>query len=86
MGDVSDDLKEGAREFAGEQLNKAKKVGERVYDAAQQEAKRQGLSGEAVANEAACQIQDTSIAPSSEADTFSDQTGESKLEPVHERH
>jgi hypothetical protein len=71
MGDASDELKEQTTEFAGEQLQKAKKVGERAYDAAQQEAERQGLSGEAVADEAASRIEDTSIAPSSEADTSS---------------
>jgi hypothetical protein len=86
MGDVSDELKEQTKEFAGEQFQKAKKVGERAYDAAEQEAERQGLSGEAVASEAASRIKDTSIAPSSEADTCGDQTGEDKLEPVHERH
>jgi hypothetical protein len=85
MGDVSDELKEQTREFAGEQLQKAKKVGERACDAAEQEAQRQGLSGEAVASEAASRIRETSIAPSSEAGT-SDKSGETKLEPVHERH
>jgi hypothetical protein len=87
MGDVSDELKEQTKEFAGEQLQKAKKVGERAYDAAEREAERQGLSGEAVANEATSRIKDTSsIAPSSEVDTCNDQTGEKKSEPVHERH
>jgi hypothetical protein len=60
-------------------------VGERAYDAAQEEAERQGLSGEAVANEAASRIEDTSIAPSSEADTSSGEIGERKLEPARER-
>ena len=79
MGDVSDDLKEQTREFAGEQLEKAKKVGERAYDAAQQEAEQQGLSGKAVANEAASRIEDGSIVPSSEADAGGgEQTGEKK--------
>jgi hypothetical protein len=86
MGDISDELKEQTREFAGEQLQKAKKVGERAYDAAEQEVERQGLSGEVVASEAVSRIKDTSIAPSSEADASSDQSGENKLEPVHERH
>ena len=87
MGDVSDDLKEQTREFAGEQLEKAKKVGERAYDAAQQEAEQQALSGKAVANEAASRIEDGSIVPSSEADAGGgEQTGEKKPEPVHERH
>ena len=86
MGDVSDEVKEQTKEFAGEQFQKAKKVGERAYDAAEQEAERQGVSGKAVASEAASRIKDTSIAPSSEADSCSDQTGESKLDPVHERH
>ena len=86
MGDVSDELKEQTKEFAGEQLEKAKKVGERAYDTAQREAERQGLSGEALANEAASRMQDTSIAPSSEADACSGETGENKPEPVHERH
>jgi hypothetical protein len=86
MGDVSDEVKEQTKEFAGEQLEKAKKVGERAYDAAQEEAERQGLSGEAVANEAASRINDTSIAPSSKADACNDETGENKPEPVHERH
>jgi hypothetical protein len=87
MGDVSDALKEQTKEFAGEQLQKAKKVGERAYDAAEREAERQGLSGEAVANEATSRIKDTSsIAPSSEVDSCNDQTGEKKSEPVHERH
>jgi hypothetical protein len=85
MGDVSDELKEQTRQFAGEQLEKAKKVGERAYDTAQREAEHQGLSGEAVVDEAASRIK-TTIAPSSGADTCSDQTGEDKLEPVHERH
>jgi len=79
MGDVSDDLKEQTREFAGEQLEKAKKVGQRAYDAAQQEAEQQGLSGKAVANEAASRIEDGSIVPSSEADAGGgEQTGEKK--------
>jgi uncharacterized phage infection (PIP) family protein YhgE len=86
MGDVSDELKEQTKEFAGEQLQKAKKVGEHAYDAAQEEAERQGPSGEALANEAASRLQDTSIAPSSEADACSGETGENKPEPVHERH
>jgi Protein of unknown function (DUF3618) len=86
MGNVSDELKEQTRGFAVEQLEKAKNVGGRAYDAAQQETERQGLSGEAVASEAASRIKDTSIAPSSEADACSDQTGENKVEPVHERH
>jgi hypothetical protein len=68
------------------QFEKAKKVGEHAYDAAQQEAERQGLSGEAVASETASKIKDTSIAPSNEGDTCGDQTGENKLEPIHERH
>ena len=73
MGDVSEELKGQTREFAGEQMEKAKKVGERAYDAAQQEAERQGLSGEAVANEAASKMEHTSSAPSSQADTCSDE-------------
>jgi hypothetical protein len=44
MGDASDELKEQTKEFAGEQLQKAKNVGERAYDSAQEEAERQGLS------------------------------------------
>jgi hypothetical protein len=47
MGGVSDELKEQGRGFAGEQFEKAKKVGERAFDAAQEEADRQGLAGEA---------------------------------------
>jgi Protein of unknown function (DUF3618) len=86
MGGVSDELKEQTKEFAGEQLEKAKKVGERAYDAAQQEAERQNLSGEAVGNEAASRINETSIAPSSEAETCSDEPGETKPEPAHDRH
>jgi Protein of unknown function (DUF3618) len=85
MGDASDNLKEQTKEFAGEQLEKAKKVGERASSAAQQEAERQGLSGKAVVNEAASKIEDTSIAPSSEADTSSGENGERKLEPARER-
>src|SRR5207237_897552 len=61
MGDLSDQLKQQTKEFAGEQLDKAKTVGERAYDAAQHEAERQGLSVEAAANEAASRIEDTSI-------------------------
>jgi hypothetical protein len=86
MGDVSDELKEQTKEFAGEQFQKVKQVGERAYDAAQQEVERQDLSGAAVANETASELHDTSIAPSSEADTGSDETGKPKSEPVHERH
>jgi hypothetical protein len=85
MGDASDQLKEQTKEFAEEQLQKAKKVGERAYDAAQQEAERQGLSGEAVANEAASRIEKTTIAPSSEAGICSGEIGEGKLEPARER-
>jgi ElaB/YqjD/DUF883 family membrane-anchored ribosome-binding protein len=87
MGDVSDQLKEQTRQFAGDQLEKAKKMGESAYDAAQRKAERQGLSSEDVANEATSRTKDTlSIAPSSEADASSDQSGETKLDPVHERH
>jgi Protein of unknown function (DUF3618) len=86
MGDVSDELKEQTKKFAGEQLEKAKRVGERAYETAQREAERQGLSGEAVANEAASRIGDTSIAPSSKADACNDEAGENKPEPIHERH
>jgi hypothetical protein len=82
MGGVSDELKEQTKEFAGEQLEKAKKVGERAYDVAQREAGR----GEAVANEAASRKNDMSIAPSSEADSCNAEAGETKPEPVHERH
>jgi hypothetical protein len=82
MGGVSDELKEQTKEFAGEQLEKAKKVGERAYDAGQQEAERQNLSGEAVANEAASKMNETSIAPSSEADTCSDEPGETMFAPI----
>ena len=85
MGDASDELKEQTKEFAGEQLQKAKKVGERASNAAQQEAERQGLSGEAFVKESASRIQDTSIAPSSEADTCNGEIGERKLEPARER-
>jgi hypothetical protein len=85
MGDVSDELKEQTREFAGEQVQKVKNVGERAYDAAQQEAERQGLSGEAVASEASSKIHDASIVPSDKADSCSDETGETKPDPVHER-
>jgi hypothetical protein len=81
MGDVSDEVKEHTKEFAAEQLQKAKKVGERAYDAAEREAEHQGLSDETVAN-----VARSSISPSSEADTCSDQTGEKKPEPVHEHH
>jgi hypothetical protein len=80
MSDVSDEVKEQTKEFAGEQFEKAKKVGEHAYDTAQREAERQGLSGEAVASEAGSRMR------SSEADTCSDETGEHKLEPGHERH
>jgi hypothetical protein len=38
MGNVSEELKEQARKLARKQLQKAKKVGERAYDAAQREA------------------------------------------------
>jgi hypothetical protein len=85
IGDASDEVKDQTKEFAGEQLEKARKVGERAYDTAKREAERQGLSREAVANEAASRISDTSIAPSNEADACSDETGETKPEPVHER-
>ena len=85
MGDVSDELKERTTELAGEQLEKAKKVGEHAYETAKREADRQGLTGEAVANEAASKLHDTSIAPSSEADLSSDKPGGTSPEPVHER-
>ena len=86
MGDASDQLKDQTREFAGEQLEKAKKVGEHAYATAKQEADRQGLTGEAVSNEAASQLHETSIAPSGEADLCSDQPREANPDPVHERH
>ena len=85
MGDLSDQLKEQTKEFAGEQLDKAKTVGERAYDAAQHEAERQGLSVEAAANEAASRIEDTSIASSNEEDAASEQAGGEKRERLHER-
>src|SRR5947207_6849008 len=86
MGDLSDQLKEQTKEFAGEQLDKAKTVGERAYDAAQHEAERQGLSAEAAASEAASRVEDTSIAPSDEKDAASEQTGGGeKRERLHER-
>jgi Protein of unknown function (DUF3618) len=84
MGDVSDKLKEQTRDFAGDEFEKVKKVGEHAYDTAKREAERQGLTGEAVANEAASKL-DASIAPSGE-DTGRDEAGENKPEPVHERH
>jgi len=49
--------------------------------------KRRSINGypaRPVANEAASRIKDTSIAPSREADTCSDETGGTKLEPVDE--
>jgi Protein of unknown function (DUF3618) len=84
MGDVSDKLKEQTRDFAGEQFEKVKKVGEHAYDTAKREAGRQGLTGQAVVNEAASKPNETSIAPSGQ-DTGRDETGEHKPEPVHER-
>jgi hypothetical protein len=86
MGDVSDKVKEQTKEFAGEQFEKAQKVGEHAYDTAKQEAEHQGLTSEAVANEATSKLNDTSIAPSSDADSGSDETGRTKPEPVHEGH
>jgi hypothetical protein len=47
MGEASDDLKEKAQDFAGEQIEKAKAVGGHAYEAAGQEAQRQGLTGDA---------------------------------------
>ena len=86
MGDLSDQLKQQTKEFAGEQLDKAKTVGEHAYDAAQHEAERQGLSAEAAASEAASRVEDTSIAPSDEKDAASEQTGGGeKRERLHER-
>jgi Protein of unknown function (DUF3618) len=84
MGDVSDKLKEQTSDFAGEQFEKVKKVGEHAYDTATREAEREGLTGQAVANEAASKLNDTSIAPSDE-DIGRDEAGENKPEPVHER-
>jgi hypothetical protein len=72
--------------LAGRQFEKAKKVGEHAYDTAKEEAERQGLTGEGVADEVRSTMSDTSIAPSSEADACNDKTGEIKPEPVHERH
>jgi Protein of unknown function (DUF3618) len=86
MGDASEELKQQTRGFAGEQLDKAKKVAERGYDATKQEAERQGLTGEAIANDAAASVEDTSIAPSSETQPRSEQASEERLEPLHERH
>jgi hypothetical protein len=77
--------KKQTSDFAGEQFEKVKKVGEHAYDTAKREADHQGLTGEAVANEAASKLNDTSIVPSGE-DTGRDETGENKPEPVHERH
>jgi len=84
MGEASDKLKGRTQEFAGEQFEKAKRVGEHAYDTAKEEAERQGLTSEGVADEVRSIMSDTSIAPSSEAG--SDKTGEIKPEPVHERH
>jgi ElaB/YqjD/DUF883 family membrane-anchored ribosome-binding protein len=86
MGDVSDELKERTTDFAGEQLEKAKQVGEHAYETAKREVDRQGLTGEAVASKAASELHDTSIPPSSKPDACSDKPGEANPEPVHERH
>jgi hypothetical protein len=86
MGDASEELKQQTRDFAGERLDKAKTVAERGYDTAKQEAERQRLSAEAIANDAASRVEDTSIAPSSETEPRSDQASGERLEPLHERH
>jgi len=86
MGNASEEFKRQSSDFAGEQLDKAKTVAERGYDAAKQEAEHQGLSGEAVANDAASRVEDTSIAPSSEPEPRSDQASGERLEPLNERH
>ena len=44
MGNLSDELKEQARELARKQLQKAKKVRERAYNAAQRGGGRQEAS------------------------------------------
>jgi hypothetical protein len=85
LGEASDELKEQTKEFAGQQLEKAKKVGERAYDTAKEEAERQDLIGEGVADEVRSTTNDTSIAPT-ETDACSDKTGEIKPQQVHERH
>src|SRR6266576_2102919 len=51
MGEASDELKEQSKEFAGQQFEKAKKVGEHTYDVAKAEAERQGLTSEGVEDE-----------------------------------
>jgi uncharacterized protein DUF3618 len=84
MGEASDELKEQTKEFAGQQFEKAKKVGERAYDTAKEEAERQDLTGQGVADEVRSTMSDMSIAPT-EADACSDKTGEVKPEEVHER-
>jgi Protein of unknown function (DUF3618) len=66
MGETSDDLKETAQDFAGEQIEKAKAVGEHAYKAAGQEAQRQGLTGDAMAEEAASVGREAGIVPSEE--------------------
>jgi hypothetical protein len=86
MGEASDELKEETKELAGRQFEKAKKVGEHAYDTAKEEAERQGLTSQSVADEVRSTMSDTTIAPSSGADACNDKTGEVNPEPVHERH
>jgi Protein of unknown function (DUF3618) len=85
MGEASDELKEQTKEFAGQQFEKAKKVGERAYATAKEEVERQDVLGEGVADEVRSTTNDTSIAPT-ETDARSDKIGEIKPQQVHERH
>ncbi len=52
MGETSDQARQKAQEFAARQVDKARAVGEHVYEEAQSEAAKQGLTPEAVAHEA----------------------------------
>ncbi|MGY3446225.1 DUF3618 domain-containing protein [Bradyrhizobium sp. USDA 4473] len=53
MGETSDQMKEQARDFASEQYDSAKKVGERALDAAQDEATKQAQKADASSGEVA---------------------------------
>ena len=63
MGGTSDSLKEQAQEVASEEVESAKKIGERALDAATDEAAKQGIAGERERGAEEPQAEQAALAP-----------------------
>jgi hypothetical protein len=69
-GEASDDLKQSASDFAGEQYEKAKTVAEHAYEKGKQEAEKQGLGSEADSKHRSAESESgPTLVPSSEENT-----------------